>query len=427
MIAENAELVQIEKPVYGGSCLARLHGKTIFVPLTLPGEQVRIRITQDKRSFATAEAVEIPSPSPLRVTPECPHFGACGGCDYQHASYATQLAWKEAILRETLQRASVPLPQQIAVLSAEPWRYRNRIRLAIDAHGNLGYRGRHSHAVVPVAACSIAAPLLMRAAMAIEEALRQARPKLLTTEVALFCNAEETAVLASLLTQQLSKLNVNDLAQALKDRVPEVQGVEILAQARDRKTTQRIAQWGEPSLSYRAAGSEYRVDQGAFFQVNRWLVDALVERVSAGDSGSLAWDLFAGVGLFARHLAHSHQRVVAVESAPASIAALRHNLAGLHGTAVQADTLNFLRRNVAAERPDRIIVDPPRTGLDAEVTTLLGTIAAPALVYVSCDPATLARDLKALLASGYHIHSATLVDLFPQTFHLETIVHLRRS
>jgi 23S rRNA (uracil1939-C5)-methyltransferase len=427
MTAENAELVQIEKPVYGGSCLARLHGKAIFVPLTLPGEQVRIRITQDKRSFATAEAAEIPSPSPLRVTPECRHFGACGGCDYQHAGYATQLAWKEAILRETLERSSVPTPTEIAVLSAEPWRYRNRIRLAIDAHGNLGYRGRRSHAVVPITECPIAAPLLQRTAMALQEELRQARPKLPATEVTLFCNAEESAVLASLLTQRLSKLNVNDLAQTLNDRVPEMQGIEIVAQARDRKTTQRIAHWGEPFLSYRAAGSEYRVDQGAFFQVNRWLVDSLVERVTAGDSGRLAWDLFAGVGLFARKLAHSHSRVVAVESAPASIAALRHNLAGTHGTAVQADTVSFLRRNMGGERPDRIIVDPPRIGLGAEVTALLATIAAPALVYVSCDPATLARDLKALLASGYHIHSATLVDLFPQTFHLETVVHLRRS
>ena len=427
MTSPNAELVTIEKPVYGGSCLSRLNGKTIFVPLTLPGEQARIRIVQDKRSFATAEAVELASPSPLRVAPECPHFGACGGCDYQHAGYAIQLAWKDAILRETLERAGLPLPQTIAVLSGDPWRYRNRIRLAIDAHGNLGYRGRRSHAIVPIAECPIAAPLLLRAAAALQDELRSRKPSLAASELTLFCNAEETAVLASLLTQQLSKLNVNNLAQNLKARVPELCGVDLLAPARDRRTTQQIAHWGEPSLTYRAAGLEYRVDQGAFFQVNRWLVDSLVDCVTAGDSGALAWDLFAGVGLFARQLASRFDRVVAIESAPASIAALRHNLEGTNSVAVPADTLTFLRRNEQAGRPDHIVVDPPRTGLGTEVTALLSAIAAPALVYVSCDPTTLARDLKSLLAGGYRILSITLVDLFPQTFHLETVVHLRRA
>jgi 23S rRNA (uracil1939-C5)-methyltransferase len=187
-----------------------------------------------------------------------------------------------------------------------------------------------------------------------------------------------------------------------------------------------LAQWGTASITYPAAGFDYRVDQGAFFQVNRWLIDALVDCVTAGQQGKLAWDLFAGVGLFARKLSGSFDRVVAVESAPASSAALEHNLQGTSGQAVIASTLDFLRLHSKTQKPDLIVVDPPRTGLGAEITALLATIAAPALVYVSCDPATLARDLRALIASGYHIYSATLADLFPQTFHLETIVHLRR-
>ena len=194
-----------------------------------------------------------------------------------------------------------------------------------------------------------------------------------------------------------------------------------------------VAKWGATSLIYPAAGFDYRVDHGAFFQVNRWLVDALVKSVTANLKGQLAWDLFAGVGLFARALTAGFTRVVAVESAPSATQALAANLKGTRGIPVRATTLDFLRRERDPDGarpgltvPDLIVVDPPRAGLGPEITTLLSQIAAPALVYVSCDPATLARDLRALLAGGYQIESITLADLFPQTFHLETVVHLRR-
>ena len=169
-------------------------------------------------------------------------------------------------------------------------------------------------------------------------------------------------------------------------------------------------------------GSIIASTNGAFFQVNRWLVDALVERVTAGRSGALAWDLFAGVGLFARQLAAGFERVIAVESAPAAIEALAQNLQRHGGNRGERQTLDFLRRHAKArskagfDRPDLIVVDPPRTGLGAETTACSAQIAAPALVYVSCDPATLARDLRALIASGYVIERITLADLFPQTF-----------
>jgi 23S rRNA (uracil1939-C5)-methyltransferase len=166
--------------------------------------------------------------------------------------------------------------------------------------------------------------------------------------------------------------------------------------------------------------------------VNRWLVDVLAERVTASHSGALAWDLFAGVGLFARQLTQSFARVVAVEYSPSATQALAANLKGTSSTPVRASTLDFLRRNRKPEqpdaaRPDLIVLDPPRTGLGEETCALLAEIAAPAVVCVSCDPATLARDLRALIASGYAIHSITLADLFPQTFHLEAVVQLRRS
>jgi 23S rRNA (uracil1939-C5)-methyltransferase len=370
------------------------------------------------------------------VAPACPHFGACGGCHYQHTGYETQVSFKLAILRETLERAGVVVPAEVDVLSAElptqPWAYRDRIRLAFDGTGNPGYRGRRSHAVVPVHACSIAAPLLLDAARAFTDVARRIAPALRPTEIALFCDPTETALLATVFTATPVKIRFDDLAQALHERVPALAGAELVMESQFGKQAsaqppRTIARWGANSLVYRAAGFDYRVDHGAFFQVNRWLVDALVERVTAGQQGALAWDLFAGVGLFARRLTARFARVVAVESAPSSTAALDANLRDTVGAAAKAETLAFLRHNGKGQRPDLIVVDPPRTGLGAETCALLGQIAAPALVYVSCDPATLARDLRLLVASGYQIHSITLADLFPQTFHLETVVHLRRS
>ena len=426
------QLVTLEKPIYGGAFLAHLEGKAVFVQLTLPGEQVRVRVTHSKRGYDTADPDEIVTAAPERVDPACPYFGACGGCHYQHANYETQLAFKQTILRETLERGGVQAPDEISVLAAEPWHYRNRIRLAFDSAGNLGYRARRSNNVVPISECPIAASLLIESALTFAQAARQIAPSLRPTEIALFCNADETALLISIFTESAKKIHFEELAHALHERIPALKGTELVIEGRVGQQQRTVAHWGATSLTYRAAGFDYRVDHGAFFQVNRWLVDALVERVAAGHSGSLAWDLFAGVGLFARCLTRSFERVVAVESAPYATQALAANLKGTAGTPVRATTLDFLRRNRQparpdGSRPDLIVLDPPRTGLGAETCALLAEIAAPAVVCVSCDPATLARDLRALIASGYAIHSITLADLFPQTFHLETMVQLRHS
>ena len=431
-----AQLVQIEKPIYGGAFLARVDGKVVFVPLALPGEQARVRRVEEKRGYATAEVEEIVAAVPQRVAPACRHFGACGGCSYQHAEYAAQIEFKRAILRETLERGGVRAPDEIDVLAAEPWAYRNRIRLAFDASGNPGYRGRRSHAVAPIAECPIAAPLLVRAALAAGEIAREPGWRMRLNEISLFCNADETELLASVVAASAPKDAFDDFAHTLAERIPELKGAELAGVGRDGQPPRKVAEWGAASLLYRAAGCDYRVDHGAFFQVNRWLADGLVQRVTDGQRGAVAWDLYAGVGLFARKLAESFAKVVAVESAPAATRALGENLRGTHATAVRATTLDFLRTARGGKRPDLsrrdanvpdlIVVDPPRTGLGAETTALLAEIGAPAMTYVSCDPATLARDLKALAGAGYAIESVTLADLFPQTFHLETVVRLRR-
>jgi len=324
------------------------------------------------------------------------------------------------------------------VLAGDPWAYRNRIRLAFDAEGRAGYRGRRSHALVAIDECPIAASLLVRAALAAGEIVRELPAQFRPTEIALFCDAAETALLASATVAGGRADGLENFTRTLQERVPEAKGVEFLVEGERGREARRVAQWGASSLLYRAAGFDYRVDQGAFFQINRWLVDELVECVTEGLGGGVAgrggrahhggqaWDLFAGVGLFARKLAKRFERVIAVEPAPAAIAALKGNLTGTHAAAVKATTLDFLRGAAKGERPDVIVADPPRMGLGAETTELLGRICAPEMVYVSCDPATLARDLRALVTAGYAIERITLADLFPQTFHLETVVKLRR-
>jgi 23S rRNA (uracil1939-C5)-methyltransferase len=434
-LVDREKLVQIEKPIYGGAFLARIEGKAVFVPLALPGERAQVHIVEDKRGYATAEVDEIVSPAPERIAPACRHFGACGGCHYQHAHYEAQIGFKQTILREILERGRVRAPEEITVLAGNPWTYRNRIRLAFDAAGNAGYRSRRSHAVIPIAECPIAAPLLVKAAQTAAEILGQLRSSSRPTEIALFCDAVETSLLVSVFTANPSKIRFQDFAQALRERIPALKGAELVVEGRAgarglSSMPRTLEQWGDRSLTYAAAGFDYRVDHGAFFQINRWLVDALVERVAgpvaADHRHGLAWDLFAGVGLFARQLTARFNHVVAVESAPAATAALAHNLVGTHAAAVKATTLDFLRRNRETDRPDLIVVDPPRTGLGAEPCKLLSEIGAPTLFYVSCDPATLARDLRALLDTGYGIQSITLADLFPHTFHMETVVKLRR-
>ena len=418
------QLVGIEKPIYGGAGLARAEGKAVFVPLALPGEQARVRIVEEKRGYATAEVEEIVEVAAERVVPKCKHFGVCGGCQYQHADYKSQLEMKQAILRETLERSGVHAPDDIAVLAGEPWAYRNRIRLAFDAQGRAGYRGRRSHAVVAIDECPIAAPVLVEATFRAAGLFRKFAIPSRPAEVSLFCDAAEDSMLASVFTDGAARIPLTDYFDAISSEIPSLRGVELVEVQQDQPRT--VARAGAESIAYRAAGFDYRVDHGAFFQANRWLVDKLVECVTNDLSGSLAWDLFAGVGLFARKLAQRFDRVTAVESAPAAIAALTENLRETSASTVKATTLEFLCGTAKGERPDLIVVDPPRTGLGAETTELLGRIGAPELVYVSCDPATLARDLRALVGAGYRVEHMTLADLFPQTFHIETVVRLRR-
>jgi 23S rRNA (uracil1939-C5)-methyltransferase len=438
--------LQIEKVVYGGVGLGRQGegvdaGKTVFVPFTLPGEEVEATLSADKSSYGEASLVQVIKASPERVEPRCRHFGECGGCQLQHAAYRAQVQIKSDILRETLERAGLGSLPEVHVHTGEPWGYRNRIRLrvgVVEGAIRLGYSRRGGNDFLPIQECPIAAPLLWRAA---SELLRLAEHESVAerwmgaaVEVEFFANADESKLQMTMFVRKAMSAGFDDFCGRLKISVPELvgAGVSILAKesAQKRRRDERPVAgvgWGADGLLYMAAGMDYWVSRGGFFQVNRFLVDEMVGIVTDGRRGRLAWDLYAGVGLFSRALVQNFDRIVAVEGDETAAADLRRALKGDGMRAVRAATAEFLRDAVVQrERPELVVMDPPRAGIGAEVCALLGRVGAMEMVYVSCDPVTLSRDLKVMVDSGYRINELHLVDMFPQTFHLETVAMLTR-
>jgi 23S rRNA (uracil1939-C5)-methyltransferase len=411
--------LRIEKAIYGGDGLARIPaGKTVFVPGTLPGELVEATIATDRRSFATGKLDAVLEPSAERVAPGCEYFPRCGGCQYQHTSPAFQLQMKLDILKETLGRAHVPIPSEIPSLAGPAWGYRNRIRLHVMG-SRLSYRQRGSHTLLPVGHCPIAAPVLGQAVAVAEHV---AGLEELCDEIEFFTSGGQDQLLISLWPgprQRPREQALEAFADRMRMELPALTGVGLFTQ-------KNIKYWGQRSLTYTACGMHYQVSLGSFFQINRFLLPELLQLVVKNRSGRTAWDLYAGAGLFARAL--DFDFVTAVESDGFSNDDLKKNLESRPHQVVRSNTLDFLRSQSSAQvKPELIVVDPPRAGLGKEICGHLSRIAAPNIIYVSCDPATLARDLQTLLESGYFLQTIQLVDMFPQTFHLETVTVLVRG
>jgi 23S rRNA (uracil1939-C5)-methyltransferase len=433
--------LQIEKEVYGGAGLAHQTedidaGRAVFVPFTLPGELVEARLLEHKDSFGEASLVQVLTPSKDRVEPTCMHFEKCGGCHYQHAAYAAQVQIKVSILRETLERATLEQLPAIQTHTGKPWTYRNRTRLRVaelDTALRVGYNRRGSNEFLAIQQCPILAPVLWRAAEALlhiaAENSAAARWLRSAVEVEFFAASDEKKLQMTVFMRK-GQAGLSALCERMQNLIPELAGASasLLSSAgpqRRAKTPRQLESWGAEGLNYSAAGEDYWVGSHGFFQVNRFLVEELVHIVTAESRGAVAWDLYAGVGLFSRVLTKTFHHVVAVEAAAND---LPKSFKGPGKRAVTATTLEFLRNAVVQrERPDLIVMDPPRTGVGAEVCSLLARISAPKLVYVSCDPVTLARDLKTLVGAGYRLVELHMVDMFPQTFHLETVAILRRE
>jgi 23S rRNA (uracil1939-C5)-methyltransferase len=445
-------LLTIEKLIYGGDGLTRLpaespkddrgRGKAVFVPFVIAGEQIEATLTEQKPGFARAKADSIIEPSLHRIEPACPHFGRCGGCHYQHASYEHQLEIKKEILRESLRRtAKVELAFDIEVHPSPPWNYRNRSRLQVRVSPTFaaGYFKLASHEVLPVEECPISSPLINRGIVALWKSGRAGKVPTGVREVEFFVNADDTQLLLDVsCAREARRAAIREWAEELRVAMPEIAGVVAFREANpgDRKAAPQevLITVGEGHLTYQTQRAAYRVSAGSFFQTNRHLTDELVKIVTEGQSGELALDLYAGVGLFSTALAGDFRHIVSVESSQTSTADLSYNRPS-HGEAVQATTEQYLARTENAgragksavpDKPDLAVVDPPRSGLGEGVARSLANLGAPRIIYVSCDPATLARDLVPLLAAGYRVQQVHLVDLFSQTYHLESVIHLSR-
>jgi len=426
----------IEKMIYGGDGLARLpadsqgRGKAVFVPFVLPGERIEAVVRDDKRGFARGKMESLLMASGSRVEARCPYFQRCGGCQYQHTDYENQLQIKAEILKENLRRVGkIELAEELHIHPSPPWNYRNRTRLKIRTNPSfaLGYYKFASHELLPVEECPISSEAINRAIAKLWELGRAGRVPKEVEEIELFADAEDTQLLAEIYCVGVEAAPMEKFLVELQAKIPEISGAvafRAIKKATFADEMALLASTGSTSLTYRAGEAAFRVSAGAFFQTNRHLTSALADIVTGGRLGNLALDLYAGVGLFSSHLAKSFTQVIAVEASPISHADLRYN-SQPNVKAVRSTTEQYLTKTQST-RPDYVVVDPPRSGMGKEIVRRLAELGAPQIAYVSCDPATLARDLQALLASGYRIEQAHFVDLFPQTFHLESVFHLSR-
>jgi 23S rRNA (uracil1939-C5)-methyltransferase len=382
--------VTVEKWVYGGEALSRAGGQVLLAPFLLPGEKAVLKTT----AAPHAKLVQLLEPSPDRVQPPCPLFAICGGCQYQHAPYEYQVARKVEILREQLQRVGkLKWEAEIAALSGPPLGYRNRSQFHVT-QGRIGYLAAGSHELVPVEGeCPISSPRVNQGLEILRRRLRDPRFPRFVRSIEVFTNE--------------AQIQINVLES-------------------ERPVARWFYEWCESveALDYPTAFGEFRVSPRSFFQVNRFLVEKLVEVALAEQGGASALDLYAGVGLFALPLTRTFGTVTAVEGGASAARDLSFNAqrAGVAIDSRHARVEDHLAKLDTA--PDFVLADPPRAGLGKLVTSNLERLKPARITIVSCDPATLARDLAAL--PSYEIRRMAMVDLFPQTYHLETVVALER-
>jgi 23S rRNA (uracil1939-C5)-methyltransferase len=398
-------VLKLDSLAFGGDAVGRHEGKVIFVPYGIPGEVVRVTIVQDKGRYAHARLLEILEASPLRVEAPCPYFGRCGGCQWQHISYSAQVEHKQNILRTQLQRhvglSSVVVRPALEI--SDPWHYRNHVQFAVSRDGMLGFMAAGSHQVVPVDECLLMHPRLTELFEALDMELTGLR---------------RLSLRAGIRTdEQMLILEMDD------DLPPEIEVDLPLSCILQLSDGTPVTLFGHSYLHERVAGRAFRISPLSFFQVNTQQTDALVTTVSAyliPGSNDAVLDAYCGVGTLSLGWAAQCGQLIGVEESPSAIADARAN-------ATDLDNTTFLQEAVATALPElhrhisKVIVDPPRSGLDKAALAALTHLAAELIVYVSCDPSTLARDAKGLLAAGYSLREAQLVDMFPQTYHIESV------
>ncbi|MHB0857821.1 MAG: 23S rRNA (uracil(1939)-C(5))-methyltransferase RlmD [Anaerolineae bacterium] len=397
---------------HGGEALGESDRKTVFVPLAIPGEKVRVRIDEEHKRFARATLIEVLEPSPARVAPPCRYFGVCGGCQWQHIAYEAQLEFKREIVRGQLQRVGkIANPTVKPVLGMEdPWSYRNHVQLSVDEEGGLGYQALRSHQVVAVDECWIIDPLLEELWAALEMDATGLRTVGLRAGV-------QTG-------EQMIVFEGRD-----EEDIPELEAELPISCVYHMEDGRSLVLVGEDSFRERLGNREYRISSQSFFQVNTAQAERMVGIVREflePVKGGVLLDAYCGVGAFALALADDFARVVGIEESPSAIEdAIYNGRNDGHVEFVEGAVEEVLPGLL--ETCDAVVLDPPRAGCAPEVLEALAALAPQRIVYVSCDPATLARDVAVLAGLGYALVEVQPVDMFPQTYHVETVVLMSRK
>jgi len=389
--------VTIEKIVYGGDGLARIGTQAVFIPYTAVGDRLLARITGIERNFARAAIERMIEESSDRRTPPCESFGVCGGCQLQHLTFDAQLRAKESFIRESLRRlGGIDWEGEIEIRSGEEFGYRSRaeIKVGRDDEGrtHLGYFRAGTREICDVVKCLILLPAANRELQRLHE-----NPSQIPGDATrVYLTVGDDAVIVT-------------PANGENGRMADIDALGTAGQQID--------------------GILYNFGVRSFFQGNRLLVEDLVRVAIGGASGGTAIDLYAGVGLFSLQLARSFEQVIAIEGNRTAAAHGQENarinsIANVRYEPISVEAwLKYKSSDV--DNPDFVLLDPPRAGAGPVVIERLVAMNPKAITYVSCDPATLARDLKMLRQYGYVIESITGVDMFPQTFHVETVVTLK--
>jgi 23S rRNA (uracil1939-C5)-methyltransferase len=452
--------VHLRALAFGGDAVGKTEeGITVFVPYGAPGDEVAVEVTEQRKNFLRGRIVRVVKPSPQRILPPCPYFGRCGGCQLQHLDYAAQLQQKKRFVEDALSRIGKLENVRVRDVMgmANPWAYRSKATFVFGSphpqplsrnagEGSCGgFFAAGSHEVVDIAECLIQHPLNNQILAAVKECIaggllsvfnpRTGRGVLRWVEARV--NGAGTQAVATLVTTAQRWKTERGCAARLRERVPQLTGVlRRVAQRHDAPTeeVQRTSQVisGQPYLHEEMAGLRWRVHADSFFQVNAQQLEVLAEKVMdyANLRGNeIVVDAFCGVGLFALLVARAGCTVYGIENSPQSIADAEFNAAAL-----SVATVHFLRDRVEhalprlrseGVHPDVLLFDPPRHGAKEAIPEIIA-LQPRRIVAVSCDPATLARDVSALHPHGYKVKEVQPIDLFPQTYHVECVALVER-
>jgi len=396
---------------YGGDAMGRLDdGRAVFVPYGLPGERVRVMLVEEKRGHARGQLLEVLQAAPERIAARCPHFGVCGGCHYQHLSYEHQLQAKHAILIEQLQRlaglANPPVRPMVA--APQPWGYRNTVQFHLSPEGKLGYQAAGSHQVVAIGECHLP-----------ETALNETWPLL---DFEAMPELERVSLRLGRDDQILLVLEGSD-PQPPEFSVDITLSAAYVGPAEAAGLAAPVVLAGDEALVLEVLGRPFQVSAGSFFQVNTAQAGAMVQHVQQllpCTPQTTFLDVYCGVGLFSAFFAGQVGRLIGVELSPSACDDFVVNLDEFENVELYQGRAEEVLPGLQVQ-PDVVLVDPPRSGLDRAALQTLAALHPPLLAYVSCDPATLARDARHLLSAGYQLQQVTPFDLFPQTFHIESV------